>query len=63
VARRGRTARIQRLARESIRLWHPAGEQALARNRALSSMSATDLHDYVAWMHDARHLENPATAA
>jgi hypothetical protein len=59
VARRGRTARIQRLARESIRLWHPAGEQALARNRALSSMSATDLHDYVAWMHDACHLENP----
>jgi salicylate hydroxylase len=63
VVRRPRTARIQRLARESIQLWHPAGEQALARNRALSSMSATDLHDYVAWMHGTRHFENPAMAA
>jgi len=62
-ARRARTARIQRLARDSIQLWHPAGERALARNRMLSSMSATDLHDYVAWMHGARQFDSPAVAA
>jgi len=62
-ARRARTARIQRLARESIQLWHPAGERALARNRMLSSMSATDLHDYVAWMHGARQFDSPAVPA
>ena len=51
--RRDRTARIQLLARESIQLWHPAGAAAEKRNRILSAMSATDLHDYVAWMHGA----------
>lgn len=49
--RRERTARITHLARESIRLWHPAGDAAGARNEMLSGMSATELHDHVAWMH------------
>ena len=44
-------------------LWHPAGERAKARNQALSSMSATDLHDYVAWMHGARQFDSPAVPA
>ncbi|WP_037677768.1 3-hydroxybenzoate 6-monooxygenase [Streptomyces griseus] len=52
--RRERTARIQRVSRESIKLWHPAGTDAKARNEKLSSMSATQLHDHVAWMHGAR---------
>ncbi|MEU5100206.1 3-hydroxybenzoate 6-monooxygenase [Streptomyces sp. NPDC020996] len=46
-----RTAAVQRVSRESIRLWHPAGTDAKARNEMLSSMSATQLHDHVAWMH------------
>lgn len=54
--RRERTARITLLARESVKLWHPAGEAAVARNAMLSSLSATQLHDYVAWMHGARHF-------
>ncbi|WP_031469461.1 FAD-dependent monooxygenase [Sciscionella sediminilitoris] len=53
-ARYERTARIQALARESIQLWHPEGERAQARNRVLSAMSVTELHDYVAWMHGDR---------
>jgi salicylate hydroxylase len=52
--RRERTARVQLVARESIRLWHPAGPDALARNRMLGAMSASDLHDHVAWMHGER---------
>ncbi|MBV9844201.1 MAG: FAD-dependent monooxygenase [Kutzneria sp.] len=52
--RRERTARIALIARESIRLWHPAGAKAQARNQMLSSLSATELHDEVAWMHGAR---------
>ncbi|WP_149831210.1 FAD-dependent oxidoreductase [Streptomyces tailanensis] len=51
--RRKRTARIQTLARESVRLWHPSGDAAKARNSALSSLTPTELHDYVAWMHSA----------
>jgi 3-hydroxybenzoate 6-monooxygenase len=52
--RRERTARIQLVARESIRLWHPIGADAVARNRMLAAMSATELHDHVAWMHGVR---------
>lgn len=52
--RTARTAGIQRVARESTRLWHAGGEQATARNAALAGMSQDDLHDYVAWMHEAR---------
>ncbi|MFI8993278.1 FAD-dependent monooxygenase [Streptomyces sp. NPDC053542] len=52
--RRDRTAAVQRISRESIGLWHPAGAAAAARNAALSRMSPTDLHDHLAWMHGAR---------
>ena len=55
-ARRERTARIQLLARESVRLWHPSGAGAWERNAMLSAMSADQLHDYLAWMHGARHF-------
>ncbi|GGZ40054.1 putative monooxygenase (salicylate/ hydroxybenzoate hydroxylase [Streptomyces poonensis] len=54
--RRERTAAVQRVSRESIELWHPAGTEAKARNDMLSSMSATQLHDHVAWMHGARYF-------
>jgi salicylate hydroxylase len=53
-ARRERTARIQLVSRESIRLWHPAGAEATARNAALSAMSTEDLHDELAWLHGVR---------
>jgi 3-hydroxybenzoate 6-monooxygenase len=53
-ARRERTARIQRTARESTRLWHPAGDAAVARNAMLAALSPTELHDHVAWMHGER---------
>ncbi len=52
--RRERTARVQLAARDSIRLWHPAGQAARERNALLSSLSADQLHDEVAWMHGAR---------
>ncbi|MFE0132609.1 FAD-dependent monooxygenase [Streptomyces sp. NPDC059037] len=51
--RRDHTARITLAARASTRLWHPAGPEARARNAMLSAMSATQLHDHVAWMHSA----------
>jgi 2-polyprenyl-6-methoxyphenol hydroxylase-like FAD-dependent oxidoreductase len=54
--RRERTADIQRISRESIRLWHPAGADAEARNKMLAAMSGTELHDEVAWMHGAREF-------
>ncbi len=54
VGRRERTARMQHIARESTKLWHPAGAAAVARNAMLSAFSATELHDRVAWMHGAR---------
>lgn len=64
-ARRERTARIQLLARESIRLWHPAGDAARDRNAMLSALSADELHDHLAWMHGARHFgaDSPPPAA
>jgi salicylate hydroxylase len=51
--RRERTARIQLVSRESTVLWHPADDAAKARNELLAALSATDLHDQVAWMHGA----------
>jgi salicylate hydroxylase len=51
--RRERTAKIQLISRESTALWHPAGDAAKARNEMLAGLSATDLHDQVAWMHGA----------
>lgn len=51
--RRERTARIQLGARESVRLWHAAGPAAAERDRALSAMSATQLHDHISWIHEA----------
>ena len=55
-ARRDRTARIQRISLESIRLWHPAGAAAAARNAVLSAMSTTDFHDELAWLHGVREF-------
>ncbi|MEE1828090.1 FAD-dependent monooxygenase [Streptomyces sp. BE20] len=52
--RHARTAAIQRAARESVRLWHPAGEDATARNKLLGGLSEDELHEHVAWMHDIR---------
>lgn len=56
--RRDRTAAIQRLSRDSIRLWHAAGPAAATRNRHLAAMTPTDLHDYVAWLHDPDHTDH-----
>jgi salicylate hydroxylase len=58
--RRDRTARITHLARDSTRLWHPAGEAARARNAMLSALTETELHDRVAWMHGAREFGGTA---
>ncbi|MFL6119690.1 FAD-dependent oxidoreductase [Actinophytocola sp.] len=55
-ARRERTARIQRISLESIKLWHPAGAAAAARNAALAAMSTADFHDELAWMHGVREF-------
>ncbi|MFI1206212.1 FAD-dependent monooxygenase [Streptomyces sp. NPDC020802] len=58
-ARRTRTARVHGLARDSIGLWHARGETATARNKVLSAMSETGLHDYVAWLHGTRNFAAP----
>ncbi|HEX5594546.1 MAG TPA: FAD-dependent monooxygenase [Micromonosporaceae bacterium] len=52
--RRQRTAQIQLVSRESIRLWHPTGAVAEARNAMLAALSPAQLHDHVAWLHDQR---------
>jgi 2-polyprenyl-6-methoxyphenol hydroxylase-like FAD-dependent oxidoreductase len=52
-ARRERTARIQQVSRDSIRLWHPEGAAARARNEALARMSTQDFHDALAWLHES----------
>ncbi|EPD96959.1 hypothetical protein HMPREF1486_00190 [Streptomyces sp. HPH0547] len=52
--RRSRTAAVQKISRDSIALWHPAGAAAEARNAALSGMSTDELHDHLAWMHGER---------
>ncbi|MFE5326388.1 FAD-dependent monooxygenase [Embleya sp. NPDC056575] len=54
--RRERTARVHRLARDSIALWHAADAAAEARNRALSAMSPAELYDFVAWLHGTREF-------
>jgi 3-hydroxybenzoate 6-monooxygenase len=54
--RRDRTARIQALARASTRLWHPRGPAATTRNAALSHLTADQLHDHVAWLHEAQNF-------
>ena len=61
--RRDRTAAIQLAARESTKLWHPAGEAARRRNEALSAMTPEDLFRHVAWMHEPRYaIPAPTTA-
>ncbi|GGV00495.1 FAD-dependent monooxygenase [Streptomyces spectabilis] len=62
-SRRERTARVHRLARDSIRLWHARDADARARNETLAAMSATDLYDYVAWLHGARDFAPPSGSA
>jgi 2-polyprenyl-6-methoxyphenol hydroxylase-like FAD-dependent oxidoreductase len=63
-ARRDRTARMQVTARESVRLWHPAGRAAAERNALLSGLTERQLHDEVAWMHGYRGSRpRPARAA
>jgi salicylate hydroxylase len=53
--RRERTARAQWVARQmGIQLYHPAGDEAVARNEMLRSHSVTELYDKVAWLHGAR---------
>ncbi|GGK73937.1 FAD-dependent oxidoreductase [Mangrovihabitans endophyticus] len=49
--RRERTAAVQRVSLESIRLWHPVGPAAHARNARLAALTSDELHDHVAWMH------------
>ncbi len=56
--RREHTARIQLAARDSIRLWHPAGSAAETRNAALSALSESELHDHIEWLHRPR-IGNP----
>ncbi|MUM19372.1 FAD-binding protein [Mycobacterium sp. CBMA271] len=50
-ARRDRTADVTLAARDSVRIWHPAGEAAIERNEKLGAMTDADLHDALAWMH------------
>ncbi len=53
--RRGRTAKIQLLAREiGTHLYHPAGEAALARNELLAGYTPDRLYDTVSWLHGPR---------
>lgn len=62
-ARRRRTAAVQRLSRESIRLWHCAGADARRRDEAMAGMSDQDMYDYVGWMHRARGVGGRAVDA
>ncbi|MBC2879668.1 MULTISPECIES: 3-hydroxybenzoate 6-monooxygenase [Streptomyces] len=58
--RRERTARIQLLARRmGEELYHPAGEEALARNTMLRSLGEDDLYARVTWLHGARDFTLP----
>ncbi|MEV8637998.1 3-hydroxybenzoate 6-monooxygenase [Streptosporangium sp. NPDC051023] len=53
--RRERTAAAQWAAREmGTRVYHPAGDEAKARNEMLRSLSAEELYEKVAWLHGAR---------
>ncbi|MFJ8002071.1 3-hydroxybenzoate 6-monooxygenase [Streptomyces sp. NPDC096310] len=50
--RHDRTAKAQLVAREmGTQLYHPADDEATARNAMLSAFSETDLHDKVEWLH------------
>ncbi|MGH3724348.1 MAG: FAD-dependent monooxygenase [Mycobacterium sp.] len=50
-ARRDRTADVTLAARDSIRIWHAAGDAAVERNEKLAAMTDDDLHKALAWMH------------
>ncbi|GAA1408001.1 FAD-dependent monooxygenase [Kitasatospora putterlickiae] len=51
-SRRERAGRVQLLAREmGTELYHPAGEQARARDAMLRPLTEDDLHDKVSWLH------------
>lgn len=52
--RYGRTAEIQRVARASTDLWHPAGDAAVARNAMLAARTQRELRESLAWMHGMR---------
>ncbi|MEU6023261.1 FAD-dependent monooxygenase [Micromonospora sp. NBC_01739] len=52
--RAGRTAAVQRAARNSVVLWHPAGAAARRRNERLRGLSQQDLREHLAWMHGTR---------
>ncbi|MGW3953561.1 3-hydroxybenzoate 6-monooxygenase [Streptomyces sp. NPDC004752] len=59
-ARRARTARAQRVARQvGERLYHPAGRAAAERNAMLGALSVTDLYDAVQWLHGERAFTAP----
>lgn len=58
--RQPRTAAVQRAARDSIALWHPAGAAAAARNDLLSGLSQEEFRDHLAWLHDAPFPRPPA---
>ncbi|MCX3059245.1 3-hydroxybenzoate 6-monooxygenase [Streptomyces beihaiensis] len=50
--RRERTARVQSVSRHLGRhVYHAAGEARVERNAMLSSLTADDLHDQLAWLH------------
>ncbi|SDS86606.1 3-hydroxybenzoate 6-hydroxylase [Streptomyces sp. TLI_053] len=53
-ARRERAGRVQRLSREmGARLYHPAGQDARARDALLRPLDEDALHHRVAWLHGA----------
>ena len=54
-ARRERVAKVQLTSRAmGAFLYHPSGAAARTRNERLSSLSPSELHDTVAWLHGAR---------
>ncbi|TCJ31790.1 3-hydroxybenzoate 6-monooxygenase [Parafrankia sp. BMG5.11] len=53
-ARAPRTARAQQVARAMGRnVYHPAGVAAKERNAQIGALSAAELYEKVAWLHDA----------
>ncbi|MEU4985697.1 FAD-dependent monooxygenase [Streptomyces sp. NPDC021969] len=59
-ARRERTARAQRVAREmGERLYHPEGRAARERDTMLGSLSADEMYDAVQWLHGERNFAAP----
>jgi 3-hydroxybenzoate 6-monooxygenase len=49
--RRERTARVHDFAHRTIEVWHPSGDAARARNRALSDLTDHDMREFISWMH------------